>query len=96
MEWITIQHPATGGHARVAASALPHYLRCGWQEAPPDPAPAPAPAAKPELEDSRLNEPGIGSGSRAAGDSQAVTGQVGEPANKTSRRRAGNNDKPGE
>jgi len=34
MEWVTIEHPGTGGRARVARSALPFHLRAGWQEAP--------------------------------------------------------------
>jgi hypothetical protein len=39
--WVTVTHPATGGTARIAESAVPHYLRAGWavvQPGTPDPA----------------------------------------------------------
>lgn len=33
MQWVEIHHPATGGTALVAASAVPHHLARGWQVA---------------------------------------------------------------
>lgn len=39
MQWVKIRHPASGGEAVVATTALPEHARAGWVPVDEDPVP---------------------------------------------------------